>query len=152
MLSIVQHHIENDNILVFSSLLFLLPAWYAFLNRIFYLAFLSFLASCISSYNWYYYSIRKGSLCIDIIVARGCFAIYFVSGYTYIEPNSLLFNVGLMNSVNCLGCYYISWNCEKLIHDRVFHFLFHLYAMVGKMLVIYGICESYSEMKCICDN
>ena len=63
------------NLLVFTSSTFLLPSYYAYINKFYILSLLSFIISIISSGHWY--NVNNFSLRImDLIIAKVCFVTY----------------------------------------------------------------------------
>jgi hypothetical protein len=66
--SFIVNNIINYNILVFSSLLFVIPAYIAFLYKMYFHCFLTTIVSIFSTYNWIQYKHTEKSLTIDILL------------------------------------------------------------------------------------
>ena len=136
--SFLKKHIENDNILVFSSILFLIPAYVAYINELHIHCFTTVFTTIISIHNWLQYRYTNESTNLDIYVSRLSFLIYSLSGF-YIVKSNILLLIGSCNIAFICIFYYLSHNSigkEDKITENIFHFLFHFCVLFGKLLVV----------------
>lgn len=134
--SFIVNNIINYNILVFSSLLFVIPAYIAFLYKMYFHCFLTTIVSIFSTYNWIQYKHTEKSLTIDILLARISFIIYFISG-CYNNNSNILLIIGIFDGGCCGLFYYIGYRMYKTkFISNIFHFLFHICVIIGKLIVI----------------
>ena len=136
--SFLKKHIENDNILVFSSILFLIPAYVAYINELYIHCFTTVFTSIISIHNWLQYRYTNESTNLDIYVSRLSFLIYSLSGFYIVKSNVLLL-IGSCNIAFICIFYYLSNNSidkGDKIAENIFHFLFHFCVLFGMLLVV----------------
>ena len=136
--SFVRRHIENDNILVFSSILFLIPAYVAYINELYIYSINTFITSLISIHNWLQYRYTNKSTTLDKIFARTTFLLYVITGCFVVKSNLLIF-LGLLDALNCIMFYNISWQCvEDKYTTNILHFLLHIGVLLGMLIIVSG--------------
>ena len=136
MLSFIKENVENDNILVFSSILFLIPVYIAYQNEMYLHSIFTIFVSVISCHNWLQYRKTNKSTTLDIYTARFSFIYFFISGYCVVKSYILIF-FGLLDAVN-IGIFYVA-SCQT-VEDKfttnMLHFLFHMCVLIGKIIVV----------------
>lgn len=124
------------NLLVFTSSTFLLPSYYAYINKFYILSLLSFIISIISSGHWY--NVNNFSLRImDLIIAKVCFVTYLTVLIFY--TNFGFIDILLLKTM--ILFYYISNNrLSNKKEDWVYyHVLFHTFATIDQIVTLYGL-------------
>ena len=136
MLSFIKQNVENDNILVFSSILFLIPAYIAYQNEMYLHSIVTIFASLISCHNWLQYRKTNKSTTLDIYMARLSMIFYFITG-CFIVKSYILILFGFLDAAN-IGMFYVT-SCQT-IEDKfttnMLHFLFHMCVLIGKIMVV----------------
>ena len=136
MLSFLKQNVENDNILVCSSILFLIPAYIAYQNEMYLHSIVTILASVISCHNWLQYRKTNKSTTLDIYTARLSFIYFFISG-CFIVKSYIIVLFGLLDAINCGIFYFASWQTvEDKFTTNMLHFLFHMCVLIGKIIVV----------------
>jgi hypothetical protein len=136
MHSFIKQNVENDNILVCSSILFLIPAYIAYKNEMYLHSIVTIFASVISCHNWLQYRKTNKSTIIDIYTARLSFILFFISGCCVVKSYILIL-FGFLDAAN-IGMFYVtSWQTvEDKFTTNMLHFLFHICALIGKIIVV----------------
>ena len=136
MYSFIKHNVENDNILVLSSILFLIPAYIAYQNEMYLHSIVTIFASLISCHNWLQYRKTNKSTTLDIYMARLSMIFYFITG-CFIVKSYILILFGFLDAAN-IGMFYVT-SCQT-IEDKfttnMLHFLFHMCVLIGKIMVV----------------
>ena len=136
MYSIIKQNIENDNILVFSSILFLIPAYIAYQNEMYLHSIITIFLAISSCHNWLQHKKTNKSTTLDIYYSHLTLITYVVS-CCIIAKSYLIKFFGLVNGLNICIFYFTS--CQS-IKDKftcnVLHFLMHICALIGKFLVV----------------
>jgi len=136
MYSFIKHNVENDNILVLSSILFLIPAYIAYQNEMYLHSIVTIFASLISCHNWLQYRNTNKSTTLDIYMARLSMIFYFITG-CFIVKSYILILFGFLDAAN-IGMFYVT-SCQT-IEDKfttnMLHFLFHMCVLIGKIMVV----------------
>jgi hypothetical protein len=136
MLSFIKENVENDNILVCSSILFLIPAYIAYQNEMYLHSIVTILASLISCHNWVQYRKTNKSTTLDIYYCRISMIFYLITG-CFIVKSYILIIFGLIDFVNFGIFYYTSWQTvEDKFTTNMLHFLFHMCVLIGKIIVV----------------
>ena len=136
MLSFIKQNVENDNILVFSSILFLIPAYIAYQNEMYLHSILTLFLAILSCYNWLQYRKTNKSTTLDIYCSHLTLITYVVS--CCINAKSYLIKFfGLVNGLNISIFYFTAWQTvEDKFTTNMLHFLMHICALIGKFLVV----------------
>ena len=136
MISFIKQNVENDNILVLSSILFLIPAYIAYQNEMYLHSIVTLLASLISCHNWLQYRKTNKSTTLDIYMARLSMIFYFITG-CFIVKSCIIILFGFLDVVNIGMFYYTSWQTiEDKFTTNMLHFLFHMCVLIGKIIVV----------------
>lgn len=136
MLSFIKQNVENDNILVLSSILFLIPAYIAYKNEMYLHSIVTLLASLISCHNWLQYRKTNKSTTLDIYYCRISMIFYLITG-CFIVKSYILIIFGLLDFVNFGIFYFASWQTvEDKFTTNMLHFLFHMCVLIGKIIVV----------------
>jgi hypothetical protein len=136
MHSFIKQNVENDNILVCSSILFLIPAYIAYQNEMYLHSIVTIFASLISCHNWLQYRKTNKSTTLDIYTARLSFILFFISG-CFIVKSFIIVLFGFLDALN-ISMFYVA-SC-KTVEDKftsnMLHFLFHMCVLIGKIIVV----------------
>ena len=136
MYSFIKHNVENDNILVLSSILFLIPAYIAYQNEMYLHSIVTIFASLISCHNWLQYRKTNKSTTLDIYYCRISMIFYLITG-CFIVKSYILILFGFLDAAN-IGMFYVT-SCQT-IEDKfttnMLHFLFHMCVLIGKIMVV----------------
>ena len=136
MLSFIKQNVENDNILVFSSILFFIPAYIAYQNEMYLHSIVTIFAALISCHNWLQYRKTNKSTTLDIYTARLSMIFYLITG-CFIVKSYILIIFGLLDFVNFGIFYFASWQTvEDKFTTNMLHFLFHICVLIGKIIVV----------------
>lgn len=136
VVSFLKQNVENDNILVFSSMLFLIPAYIAYQNEMYLHSIVTIFASLISCHNWIQYRKANKSTTLDIYYCRISMIFYLISG-CFIVKSYILIIFGLLDFVNIGIFYFTSWQAvEDKFTTNMLHFLFHMCVLIGKIIVV----------------
>lgn len=136
MLSFIKQNVENDNILVFSSILFLIPAYIAYQNEMYLHSIVTIFAALISCHNWLQYRKTNKSTILDIYTARLSMIFYLITG-CFIVKSYILIIFGLLDFMNFGIFYFASWQTvEDKFTTNMLHFLFHICVLIGKIIVV----------------
>ena len=136
MLSFIKQNVENDNILVFSSILFLIPAYIAYQNEMYLHSIVTIFVALISCHNWLQYRKTNKSTTLDIYSSRISMIFYLITG-CFIVKSYILIIFGLIDFVNIGIFYYTSFQAvEDKFTTNMLHFLFHNCVLVGKIIVV----------------
>lgn len=136
MLSFIKQNVENDNILVFSSILLLIPAYIAYQNEMYLHSIVTIFASLISCHNWLQYRKTNKSTTLDIYYCRISMIFYLITG-CFIVKSYILIIFGLIDFVNFGIFYYTSCQAvEDKFTTNMLHFLFHMCVLIGKIMVV----------------
>ena len=133
-------------VLQFTSILFQVPAMYAFRNNLHFYGIFSVFTSIISFVYWLY-PINGWRRNIDSVYAKLTFLLYTSSGIIFVPLGFLSFVfyllVGLLVYFYILSCSYFPQN-----NWIYFHTLFHLTAIYLKFYVLYYMKEIYDIDYC----
>lgn len=136
MLSFIKQNVENDNILVFSSVLFLIPAYIAYQNEMYLHCIVTIFVALISCHNWLQYRKTNKSTTLDIYSSRISMIFYLITG-CFIVKSYILIIFGLIDFVNIGIFYYTSFQAvEDKFTTNMLHFLFHMCVLIGKIIVV----------------
>ena len=108
MLSFIKQNVENDNILVFSSILFLIPAYIAYQNEMYLHSIVTIFASLISCHNWLQYRKTNKSTTLDIYYCRISITFYIITGFALVKSYILIL-MGVLDAINIGNFYMSSW-------------------------------------------
>ena len=136
MYSFIKQNVENDNILVLSSILFLIPAYIAYQNEMYLHSIVTLFLAILSCHNWLQYRKTNKSTIIDIYTARLSFILFFISGCCVVKSYILIL-FGFLDAAN-IGMFYVT-SCQT-VEDKfttnMLHFLFHMCVLIGKIIVV----------------
>ena len=124
---------NHYNVLIFSSLTFLLPCYYAYLNKIYSLSIISLLVSIISTGHWY--KVDNFTLRImDLIMAKIGFGVYLSMLILYTEVR--MFEIFFVNML-FLFYYFSNTRLTNEKNDWVYyHFIFHMFVTIDQIIII----------------
>lgn len=135
---------EHESLLVASSTLFTFAGFYGYCNGMWPYGLLSLVTTIVSINYWSDTRSQLKRNC-DIVVAKGSFVIYFISGIMYVHDLSLLI-VGISILLGIIYHYDMSF----VMHHRgesswvKYHAGFHLCVALEQYLVLYaGIQKGY---------
>ncbi len=125
--------------LVISSLCWIGPSIYAYINHLYSYAFLLFVTSIISANYWRKatYSLRRN---MDLIVSKIAFSVFVLNGIYYFKlPYYVI--TGYTGLVCIVYCYYMS---NKLYIENnnnwyKYHIVFHILMTYEEVIIIYSI-------------
>ena len=136
MYSFIKQNVENDNILVFSSILFLIPAYIAYQNEMYLHSIVTIFAALISCHNLLQYRRTNKSTTLDIYYCRISIAFYIITGLVLVQTYILIL-LGLLDAINIVNFYMASWQTmEDKFTTNMLHCLFHMCAIIGKIVVV----------------
>ena len=130
---------KKYNILILSSSSFLLPSYYAYINKFYGLSIISLLVSIISTGHWY----RTSNLTlriIDLIMAKIGFGIYFTVLLLYTKV--YVFDIFLLNIMFVfyfLSNYRITNKKEDWVY---YHMIFHIFVTIDQIITIKKLLEN----------
>jgi hypothetical protein len=124
-----------NNLLVYSSTLFLIPSIYSFIKNLYLYCLVSFITSIVSIIYWInpINGLRRN---IDLFISKISFFIYFISGCIYLKEIYLLF--GIIGCILILLFYYLSCINYNSIWF-IYHMLFHIFVVFIQMIILYKI-------------
>ena len=135
VVTFIKPNVENDNILVFSSLLLLIPAYIAYQNKMYLHSIVTIFAALISCHNWLYRKTNKSTK-LDIYYSRLSFTFYVITGCMNVKSYIIVL-FGLLDAINCGIFYFTSWQTvEDKFTTNILHFLFHMCVLIGKIMVV----------------
>ena len=136
VVTFIKQNVENDNILVFSSILFLLPAYIAYQNKMYLHSIVTIFAALISCHNWLQYRKTNKSTKLDIYYSRLSLTFYVITGCINVKSYIIVL-FGLLDAINCGIFYFTSWQTvEDKFTTNMLHFLFHMCVLIGKIMVV----------------
>lgn len=125
--------------LVLSSLFFLIPATFAFINNLYTHSILLLFTSLISANYWRKatYSIRRN---IDLVFAKISFIVFVSHGFIYVRTIYYVIS-GYIGLLVLLYCYYLSCKLLELNNNNwyKYHFIFHFIMTYEQMIIIDSI-------------
>ena len=130
---------QDTKWLVLSSLLFLFPSIYAYLNNLYFLGNLLCITSLISANYWRKatYSWRRD---MDLLFAKISFVVFVINAILYVSNFYYLFS-GYIGLIILLYCYYLSATQLELKKPNwyQYHAVFHFIMMYEQFLIINSI-------------
>jgi hypothetical protein len=127
----------ETNILCYTSLSFLAPAYYAYQKNIPFLSTLLCLTSLISYSYWSYPLINGFYRKLDLIFSKISFGICFGYGMIYVQEPQCYLGYGIFLSMICN--YWLS-NSMYYLKQKTwsnYHAVFHLCVMTEQILIVY---------------
>jgi hypothetical protein len=127
-----------SNYMVASSMLFQIPAWYAWYHCVYPCAVASWTTSVLSM-NYWRHPIPSWRRTIDVYWSRVGGTIYFLYGIQY------SCTCGIPGCILMLFFYQQSWhqyNINPYGNWYVYHMMFHGIASINQWLCIYFVCNS----------
>lgn len=124
--------------LILSTSLFAIPGIYGLYKQQYVLSFTSF-ASMAASINYWRNPVVGSRKNIDLFVSKSCGVIYFIYGYYNVNTTYLRL-LGYTNCIFTASMYNTSCILHEMNSDtwELYHMLFHVFGVIGKMLVISG--------------
>lgn len=128
--------------LVASSFSFTIVTFYTFyMRKLWPYGVLSLIISVISAMYWAdtKSDTKRKS---DLIVAKGSFFLYFISGCFFVRDTFLLM-IGVPILCSITGCYYMSLKAfeEDKPYWHLFHMAFHLFVALEQLVVVHAGVE-----------
>jgi len=132
---------KHTKYLTVSSLLFLIPACYAYANSMYDHTILLTLTSLISANYWRKatYSWRRN---LDLIFSKISFAIYIYNGVRYIGSQKELIE-GILRLIFMFYCFYKSGELFKINNEDWYryHFVFHIFIALEQLGILQDILK-----------
>ena len=130
---------KKYNTLILSSSSFLLPSYYAYINKYYGLSVISLLVSIISTGHWYRtsnFTLRM----MDLIMAKIGFVAYFTKLILYTKVD--LFEIFLLNMMFVF--YFLSNNriTNKKEDWVYYHMIFHIFVTIDQIMTIKGLLKN----------
>jgi len=131
---------EQSKWLVASSSLFLIPAIYAYQNKLYVCSLISILTSLFSINYWRKATNKSWRKQMDLVFSKISFIIFTYKGVIYVTKGSILIT-GYSNVLAIMYFYYLS---EKLFAEKnpnwvKYHAIFHLLVTYGQLIVLYSM-------------
>jgi hypothetical protein len=140
-----------SHLLVLSSYVFLVPAYIAFRNHLYWLSLSSFITSLVSIQYWRH-PIPGFRRSLDLVVAKLSFLLYFFYGFygmysllsqeTYVDTNIMTILLHSMMIYGMIVCYYyanILWEYQY-VEWILCHALFHILVAWEQCFIIVLLC------------
>ena len=138
---------ERSKWLVASSLFFMIPAGYAYMNHLYFYSVLLGFTSLISANYWRKatYSWRRN---LDLVASKVSFVVFVSKGILYVRRPQYLVT-GYTVLVLLLYYYYLSGKLFALKNDDwyKYHIAFHFFIMCEQIIVIDSILKC-SHVEC----
>jgi hypothetical protein len=135
-------HWEHTKWLVLSSFFFIIPATYAFINKLYANFILLFFTSFISANYWRKatYSWRRN---MDLIFAKISFIVFASNGIFYVRTFYYLIP-GYTGLLVLLYCYHSSRKLFELKNNNwyKYHFIFHFIITCEQMIILDSIINT----------
>ena len=132
---------KHTKYLTLSSLLFLIPAYYAYIHDMYYHTVMLILTSLISANYWRKatYSWRRN---LDLIFSKISFAIYIYNGVKYSRSIKELIE-GILRLMFMWYCFYKSGETIKIKYDEwyKYHVVFHIFIALEQMRILINIIK-----------
>jgi hypothetical protein len=127
---------EHSKWLVLSSLFFLIPSIYAYVNNLYYFSILSLFTSLISA-NYWRNPIHSWRRNMDLVFSKLSFIIYLPNGIIYVSYTPYLIT-GYFGLVILLYSFYLSGKLYQLQNNNwyKYHMLFHFMVMYEQLIVL----------------
>ena len=129
---------EYTKWLFLSSLFFIIPAIYAYINNFYFYAIILLITSIVSANFWRKptYSWRRN---LDLVISKITFVIFTINGFIYIRSLYLMI-AGYISLICLIYCYYLS---EKYLKTKKnnwykYHFIFHVLLNLELVIIIYS--------------
>lgn len=130
---------EQSKWLVLSSYFFIIPAVYAYINKLYYYSILLTCTSLISANYWRKatYSWRRNT---DLIFAKISFTVFVTNGIIYVRQIHYIIT-GYSGLCILLYCYYLSGKLLEVKNNNwyKYHMLFHLIMMYEQLIILDSI-------------
>jgi hypothetical protein len=131
---------DQSKWLVASSSLFLIPAIYAYQNKLYLCSLISTLTTLFSINYWRKATTQSWRKQMDLLFSKISFVIFTYKGIIYVTQG-LSCTIGYSNVLAIAYCYYLS---EKLFAEKnpnwiKYHAIFHLLVAYGQYIVIYNM-------------
>jgi len=126
--------------LVVTSLGFMIPAFYAYQNQVYFLSGLLVVTSLISANYWRFPIQDSLSHKVDLVFAKISFSIFFIHGYLYVR--TIPYVITTYPGVVCIGyCYYMSCKTASMNDPNwnKYHIAFHLFMIYSQWAIIDSI-------------
>lgn len=123
--------------LVATSLGFMIPAIYGYINQVYFLSGVLGITSIVSANHWRFAitgSIRHKS---DLIVAKIAYGIFFINGHMCIRYIPYMIT-GYIGIISTGYCYYMSGKLSSMNDPNwyKYHIAFHLWLIYGQWIII----------------
>lgn len=130
--------IEESRIIVFTSLGFCIPAYYAYNNEKYYYAYLSLITSGISILYWSYptYGWRRN---LDLCFAKISFTIYFLTACKCIKDNKNPYFPLIVYTGTPMMLLLYNLSCNNPGSWWIYHSSFHTLINIHKMFIIHSL-------------
>ncbi len=129
--------VNETKLLTYTSILFLLPSYYAFINNHILMFIIAGLTSIIS-YNYWSYPLKNGyNRYFDLIYSKFSFTIFFYNGVVHVQyPECFIayFILSLIIYNYKKACMMYNLNKKCWIY---FHALFHIFVMINQLFIIH---------------
>jgi hypothetical protein len=123
--------------LIVTSLGFMIPAFYAYQNQVYFLSGVLVVTSLVSANYWRFPITDSLRYKTDLIVAKLAFCIFFANGYVYVR--SIPYIITTYPSIAGIGyCYYMSCKLSSMndANWNKYHIVFHLLLIYCEWVII----------------
>jgi len=121
-----------------TSLLFLIPAYYAYIHKLYDHVILLIVTSIISANYWRKatYSWRRN---LDLIFSKISFAIYIYYGVKCSDIKGLI--CGILRLILMIHCFFLSCKCFRERNNMwvMYHCLFHILITIEQLTILKSI-------------
>ena len=134
--------------LVATSLGFMIPAFYAYQNQVYFLSGVLVVTSLVSANYWRFAIPNSLRHKADMVVAKIAFSIFFINGYIHVRY--IPYRITLYSGVVCIGyCYYMSGKLSSMndANWNKYHIAFHLLLLYCQWAVIDSIISQKIDSK-----
>jgi hypothetical protein len=132
---------KHTKYLTLSSLLFLIPAYYAYIHSMYDHTILLILTSLISANYWRKatYSWRRN---LDLIFSKISFGIYIYNGVKYSRSLKELIE-GILRLLFMFYCFFVSGKLFKIKNEDwyKYHFVFHIFIALEQLRILKNIIK-----------
>jgi predicted membrane channel-forming protein YqfA (hemolysin III family) len=137
---------DQSKWLVASSSLFLIPAIYAYQNKLYLCSLISTLTTLFSINYWRKATTKSWRKQMDLVFSKISFVIFTYKGIIYVTQTPLC-TIGYSNVLAIAYCYYLS---EKLFAEKnpnwiKYHAMFHLLVAYGQLIVLHNMTQRFSK-------
>jgi hypothetical protein len=123
--------------LVATSLGFMIPALYAYMNQVYFLSGVLVITSLVSANHWRFATTGSIRHKADLIVAKIAYGIFFINGHMFIRYIPYMIT-GYIGIISTGYCYYMSGKLSSSNDPNwnKYHIAFHLWLIYCQWIII----------------